>query len=148
MKTFNSKNPGFAALLASLALLAAAVAAQPEEQAEAAEDGEETYSNTLKWSTASEVDNFGYDVYRGDSEEGPFERLNPDPVPGAGTTDEPTYYRFVDDTIDPYKTYFYYIESISMGGVRERFTPVFPSKPKLVREGDEVSAAGDGDEGG
>ena len=31
-------------------------------------------SNTIKWSTASEVEKFGSDVFRGDKEEGPFKR--------------------------------------------------------------------------
>ena len=91
------------------------------------------YRNTVRWSTASEVDNFGYDVYRGTSAEGPFERLTKDPVPGAGTTDEPQKYSFVDETIDPYVTYFYYVESISLAGEREKFTPVIQAKPKLQR---------------
>ncbi len=91
------------------------------------------YRNTVRWSTASEVDNFGYDVYRGTSAEGPFERLTKDPVPGAGTTDEPQKYSFVDETIDPYETYFYYVESISLAGEREKFTPVIQAKPKLQR---------------
>lgn len=85
---------------------------------------EEKPSKTLKWATASEVDNFGYDVYRSESEEGPFDRLTEDPIQGAGTTDEPSYYQYVDTTIDPQKDYYYYVESISIHGVRERFTPV------------------------
>lgn len=92
-----------------------------------AADGPE---NSIKWSTASEVNNFGYDVYRADSEEGPFRKMTEDPIPGAGTVDTPTSYEFVDDTIAPETVYYYYVESISMDGERERFTPVFPSKPK------------------
>ena len=91
------------------------------------------YRNTVRWSTASEVDNFGYDVYRGTSPDGPFERITADPIPGAGTTDEPQKYSFVDDKIDPYQVYFYYVEAISLAGVRARFTPIIPSKPKLTR---------------
>ncbi len=91
----------------------------------------ETYQNTIKWSTASEVDNFGFDVFRGDSEDGPFERLNAETIEGGGTVDEPRKYQFVDDTIDPHRTYYYYVESISMGGVRERFTPVGKAGPKI-----------------
>ena len=90
--------------------------------------------NTLRWTTASEVDNFGYWVYRGASEEGPFERLNAEPIAGAGTTDLPTSYEFVDATIDPARTYYYYIESISMSGVTERFTPVVRKGPKISSE--------------
>ena len=86
--------------------------------------------NTIRWTTASEVENFGFDVYRSTSEDGPFERITPEPIPGAGTTDEPQPYVFVDDTIDPTTGYYYYLESISMQGVRERFSPINYSPPK------------------
>jgi len=91
------------------------------------------YRNTVRWSTASEVDNFGYDVYRGNSKDGPFERITTDPVPGAGTSDETHKYSFVDEKIAPYQSYFYYVESISLAGHRERFTPIIEAKPKLPR---------------
>lgn len=86
--------------------------------------------NVIRWSTASEVDNFGYDVFRGPTEEGPFERVNEVPIPGHGTTDEPKQYAFHDTSIAPDTVYYYYVESISLQGERERFTPVFASKPK------------------
>jgi hypothetical protein len=88
-------------------------------------------SNTIRWTTASEVDNFGFDVYRGESTDGPFRRLNATPIEGGGTTDEPRAYAFVDDTIEPHRTYYYYVESISMSGERQRFTPIGKADPKL-----------------
>jgi hypothetical protein len=91
---------------------------------------EEPPVNTVKWTTASEVDNYGFDIYRSLSEDGPFERINDELIAGAGTTDEPQSYVFVDDTIDPAKGYWYYIESISIDGVRERFSPITYVKPK------------------
>ena len=128
----------------------AALMAQEAEEAPASESTgetkEATYKNTLKWSTSSEEDNFGFDIYRGDSEEGPFERLTEQPLLGGGTTDEPLSYEYVDDTIDPYAVYWYYVESISMSGNRERFTPIFASKPKLTRDaqdGEDVAEAED-----
>lgn len=107
-----------------------------DENSEAASDeartGEEQeYSNTLRWTTASELDNFAFDVYRGDHEEGPFERLTESPISGAGTTDITSRYSFEDSTIDPYRAYYYYVESISLQGVREQFTPIIHAKPKL-----------------
>jgi len=91
---------------------------------------DEPLVNTLKWTTASEVENFGFEIFRGLSEDGPFEKITPDPLPGAGTTDEPQNYVFVDESIDPSRDYFYFIESISLGGVREKFSPVIRSPAK------------------
>jgi hypothetical protein len=98
-------------------------------------------ANTLKWSTASEVENFGYDVYRADKEDGPWVRINAKPIPGAGTLDEPSYYQYVDTDIDPTRGYFYYVESISLKGVREKFTPVIKAKPKRPLPGASPSEA-------
>ena len=95
------------------------------------QDVDEPLANTLKWTTASEVDNFGFDIYRSFSEDGPFERITNEPLPGAGTTDEPQSYVYVDEDIDPSRDYYYYIESISMGGVREVFSPVIQAPAKL-----------------
>lgn len=92
---------------------------------------EQEHKNTLKWSTASEVYNFGYDIYRAEQKTGPFIRITKTPVPGAGTTDVPTHYEYIDDSIDPYQSYYYYIESISLSGERKKFTPTLEADPKL-----------------
>jgi hypothetical protein len=91
--------------------------------------------NTIQWSTASEVNNFGYDVYRGEAENGPFIKLTKTSLPAAGTVDTPQFYKFVDDTIAPDTVYYYYVESISMDGVRERLTPIVSSQPKSWPDG-------------
>ena len=87
-------------------------------------------ANTPKWTLASEQDNFGFDVFRGDSEEGEFTKLNKEPILGAGTTDESSRYSWRDDSIDPCKDYWYYVESISTSGVREKMTPTFKAPAK------------------
>jgi hypothetical protein len=87
-------------------------------------------SNTARWTTASEEENFGYDVYRGDAEAGPFAKLTKQPMLGNGTTSDTHKYAYVDDTIDPCKEYWYYVESISTDGIREKFTPVFHAPAK------------------
>lgn len=98
------------------------------DQSEVAAD--QRIANTPKWSTASELENFGFDVYRGESEEGPFDRLTASPILGAGTSDEPHQYSFRDDSIDPCKDYWYYVEAISTSGAREKFTPTFRAPAK------------------
>src|SRR5690606_19313631 len=87
-------------------------------------------ANTARWTTASEQDNFGFDVYRGDTENGEFTKLTQEPILGAGTSDETHKYEFRDDTIDPCREYWYYVEGISTNGNREKFTPTFRAPPK------------------
>ena len=89
------------------------------------------YRNRVRWATASEVENYGFDVYRAERAEGPFARVNERTIAGGGTTDTPRSYEFVDTPIDPSRVYFYYVESISLAGARERFTPVEQVGPKL-----------------
>lgn len=86
--------------------------------------------NTIRWKTASEVENFGFDVYRATAEEGPFDRITSSPVPGGGTIDEPRSYEYTDESIESGVAYWYYVESISMQGAREKFTPTFKAKVK------------------
>jgi hypothetical protein len=103
---------------------------EPTTKAPSETADDEPPVNTLKWTTASEVDNFGFDIYRSVAEDGPFEKITDEPLAGAGTTDEPQSYVFVDSEIDPTRDYYYYIESISLGGVREKFSPVIRSPAK------------------
>jgi len=91
-----------------------------------------TLRNVIRWSTASEVDNFGFDVYRAEQEEGPFACITKQPVSGAGTSDEPVKYEYVDETITSGTQYYYYVESIAMNGTREKFTPTFKAPIKSV----------------
>ena len=118
----------FVQVAVAVLVAAPAFAQAPASPAPAASP--KALSNTIKWSTASEVENFGYDVFRGDKEEGPFTKLNSRIIAGAGTVDEPRFYQYVDETIEVGREYWYFVESVSMAGVREKFTPVFKSKAK------------------
>jgi hypothetical protein len=91
--------------------------------------------NTVKWSTASEEDTFGYDVYRGEKEDGPFVRLTKTPILGAGTSNDTHKYQYVDDSADPCADHWYYVEEITTQGTRDKFTPVFKRPAKLLKDG-------------
>jgi hypothetical protein len=79
---------------------------------------------TLNWSTESEVDNFGYFVMRSENEKGPFKAVNDKAIPGAGNSEVPRNYRYEDYDVKLGKAYWYYLESVSTSGVREKFSPV------------------------
>ena len=91
--------------------------------------------NTIRWTTASEVDNFGFDVLRATTEKGPFRAVNDKPIAGAGTVDVPTDYVYHDTGIEPGMAYYYYVESISIRGERERVTPTVRASPKWPENG-------------
>ena len=117
------------ALLLSLPMAAAdPVAIACGSQAKVPAD--QRVTNTARWTTASEQENFGYDVYRGESEKGPFVKLTRQPILGNGTTNETHEYAYADDTIDPCKDYWYYIEAIATDGTREKVTGLFHAPAK------------------
>jgi hypothetical protein len=99
-------------------------------------------ANTARWSTASEQDSFAFDVFRGDTEKGEFVKLTATPISGAGTSDETHKYEYRDDTIDPCKEYWYYVESISTSGEHEKFTPTFHAAAKRRARGSAAEPAG------
>lgn len=91
-------------------------------------DGPAPEPRVIRWTTASELENFGYHVYRSTSPDGPFERLTAEPIPGAGTTDIPHSYSFEDFTAAVGEDYYYYVESIDTSGRTRRFTPIRRSR--------------------
>jgi hypothetical protein len=128
-------------LLAGAAHAAAPAAAGCGDQSKVPAD--KRVVNTARWTTASETNTFGYDVYRSDSENGKFARITKKPILGNGTTSETHKYEFVDDTIDPCKEYWYYVEEITTSGERVKFTSVFQAKAKRRPAGAEARAADD-----
>lgn len=98
-------------------------------------------ANTARWTTASEQNSFGFEVFRGDSEKGEFTKLTKEPILGAGTSDETHKYEYRDDSIDPCREYWYYVEGITTSGAHEKFTPTFRAPPKRRAVGSAPGAA-------
>lgn len=74
----------------------------------------------VKWQTESEINNLGFDIYRSESPDGKFIKVNPAYIKGAGTDATPHNYKFVDESAVIGKTYYYYLETINFSGERER----------------------------
>jgi hypothetical protein len=75
---------------------------------------------TLKWVTESETNNLGFDVYRSQSLDGTFAKVNQSRIKGAGTAGTPNSYRFIDESVEVGKTYYYYLEDTSYDGMKDR----------------------------
>jgi hypothetical protein len=86
--------------------------------------------NTLRWKT-NDVSNFGYDIFRAESEGGPFLKINDRPVPGTLKAGKVQTFEYEDHAIDPRKDYWYYVESITLAGERVRFTPTLKAPAKI-----------------
>lgn len=80
----------------------------------------------LRWRTASELECYGYHVYRGRSADGPFERITAQVIPGGGTGHEVRSYQFEDVAPLEPGTYYYFVEEIAMDGSSRRLTPPRP----------------------
>ena len=70
----------------------------------------------IEWTTATELDVAGFNLYRATSPDGPFEIVNDhiiapavDPLTGGD-------YSFTDDNVEAGTTYFYNLEEIELSG--------------------------------
>lgn len=81
---------------------------------------------TLKWSARSEASVYGYLVYRADRRQGPFLRINAEIIHAkpAGEDETINNYVYTDISAEPGTTYFYYLDTISKEGYKDRFSGV------------------------
>ncbi len=86
----------------------------------AASDG----SVVLHWSTASELSNLGFHVWRGPSAEGPWTRLTQSLIPGLGSSPIGESYSWLDGGLTNGETYSYRLEDVDTASVSTFHGPV------------------------
>jgi hypothetical protein len=74
----------------------------------------------LEWTTASESGLTGWNVYRSDSPDGPFVRLNSVALPAYGDGAADTGYLFVDEGARAGRRYYYEVEGVTASGLVQR----------------------------
>ena len=94
----------------------------------------------LVWQTASELDNLGFQLYRAESSQGPYERITASAIPGLGSSPAGARYRYVDSRLVNGKLYFYQLEDIETSGRTERHGPV-SATPRAGTGGEESSSS-------
>ena len=68
----------------------------------------------ISWTTESESGNQGFNIYRSLSDDpATSTQLNFNLIPGAGSSSEPIEYSFMDEGVENYTTYWYWLESVS-----------------------------------
>jgi hypothetical protein len=75
----------------------------------------------LTWQTASEINNAGFEVYRSDTEEGVYQKLNQELIPGNGNSNTAQSYSFEDKDVQEQQTYYYKLYSRDFDGTVHNF---------------------------
>jgi hypothetical protein len=78
----------------------------------------------IEWTTAAEIDNAGFNVYRAESAEGPYLKINEDLIFAQGSSTEGSSYEIVDEGLKNRKTYYYQLEDIDFSGQSTFYGPI------------------------
>lgn len=85
----------------------------------------------LSWTTESEIDNAGFNMYRSESENGEYVKINDALMPAKSSATAGASYEFVDRDVKNRKTYWYKLEDIDLKGVSAFHGPV-SATPRLM----------------
>jgi hypothetical protein len=88
----------------------------------------------VRWTTATEIDNAGFNVYRSESEDGMKVRLNDRLIPAVGDELKGATYTFKDHDISADESYYYWFEDINVDGIARM------NGPALLERGDTPAA--------
>ncbi len=78
----------------------------------------------VEWTTASELDTAGFNLYRSLAAAGPFEKVNPSLIPTNGDPLTGGDYQYEDKSVQPGMVYFYQLEEVELDGGGGRFGPI------------------------
>jgi hypothetical protein len=86
---------------------------------------------SLQWSTESEINNAGFNLYRAESENGQYIKINPSIISAQGSSTQGAAYEFTDANVQNRKTYYYKLEDIDLSGTSTMHGPV-SAMPRLI----------------
>lgn len=78
----------------------------------------------VEWQTASEFNTLGFNLYRSESPEGPFEKANQDLILARNDPVAGGSYNFTDQVRQPGMTVYYQLEEVETGGATSRHGPI------------------------
>lgn len=79
---------------------------------------------SVAWSTGSEINTAGFNLYRSESAQGPYVRINSDLIPASNDALAGGKYQYLDSTVVPGRAYYYQLEDVEMNGTSLRHTAV------------------------
>ena len=85
----------------------------------------------LKWETESEANNAGFNIYRAESENGEYIKINSELIPAKGSSTRGAIYQFVDKEVRNGKTYYYRLEDLDLNGTSTSHGSI-SATPRLI----------------
>jgi len=70
----------------------------------------------LTWTTESEINNAGFNIYRSETEQGDFVKINKALIPAQGSATQGATYSFIDENVKNKTTYYYRLEDVELNG--------------------------------
>jgi len=85
----------------------------------------------IQWLTEAEIDNAGFNIYRSETEDGNYIKINDSLIPAQGSSTQGASYEFVDKDVKNRKTYYYKLEDIDLNGKSTMHRQV-SATPRLI----------------
>ena len=87
----------------------------------------------LEWETASEIDNAGFNLWRGETEAGSYTQINAHLIPARGSPISGASYSYLDESVSNGVTYWYKLEDVDLHGVSTFHGPVSATPQRLYQ---------------
>jgi N-acetylneuraminic acid mutarotase len=71
---------------------------------------------TLKWTTQSETENYGFHIYRSRMKDKEYDKITKELIPGSGNSDEAHTYCYIDRNVASDNTYYYKLADLDFAG--------------------------------
>ena len=88
----------------------------------------------IEWVTESEIDNAGFNLYRAESENGEYVKVNESLIPTEGSVTQGETYQYIDENVKNRRTYYYKLEDIDLNGTSTMHGPVSAEPRRLGRD--------------
>ena len=90
----------------------------------------------VQWTTATEINTAGFNLYRSERAEGPFIKVNAQLIPASADALIGIEYRHEDAAVVAGRTYYYQLEDVEFGGASARHGLIVVTASALFGVGD------------
>jgi len=78
----------------------------------------------VEWTTASEINTSGFNLYRSEQADGPYIKINTQLIPASTDPLVGGKYRYEDTGVTSGRTYYYQLEDVELDGASTRHGPI------------------------